>query len=88
MVAAGGTNFSKGQKQMISVARALLKRGSIVVLDEGMHSTDPFTAEKIRQTIREEFAGSLLLNGEFLAFCPRSEITYHSHSDSSTRYDY
>ena len=57
----GGTNVSGGQKQRLCIARALLKKPKILILDDSTSAVDTRTDAMIRQAFREEIPGTTKL---------------------------
>ena len=54
----GGTNVSGGQKQRLTIARALLKKPKILILDDSTSAVDTRTDALIRKAFREEIPGT------------------------------
>ncbi|MBE7022103.1 MAG: ABC transporter ATP-binding protein [Ruminococcaceae bacterium] len=54
----GGVNVSGGQKQRLCIARALLKKPKIIILDDSTSAVDTATDANIRKALREQLAGT------------------------------
>lgn len=54
----GGVNVSGGQKQRLCIARALLKKPKVIIMDDSTSAVDTATDSNIRQAFREKLAGT------------------------------
>lgn len=60
-VEGGGRNLSQGQRQLVGLARAVLRRSAIIILDEATASIDYETAMQIQQVLHEEMKESTVI---------------------------
>lgn len=55
VISDGGTNFSTGQRQLICLARTIIRNNRILILDEATENVDPHTDVLIRSIIKIKF---------------------------------
>ena len=61
-VAQGGTNVSGGQKQRLSIARALVKKANVYLFDDSFSALDFKTDQALRKALKERWATALSLS--------------------------
>ncbi|KAI0359724.1 P-loop containing nucleoside triphosphate hydrolase protein [Trametes cingulata] len=54
-------SLSAGERQLVAMARAILRRSNVVILDEATSQIDTDLDDQIQRTIREEFAGAIVI---------------------------
>ena len=93
MIGEGGVKVSGGEKQRLSIARALLRRPQLLVFDEATSALDSLTEEGISQTIRDVAATrdaitiliahrlSTVLHAHRIYVLERGRIVEYGHHD-------
>ncbi|OAP56564.1 hypothetical protein AYL99_09743 [Fonsecaea erecta] len=87
----GGKNLSQGQRQLVGLARAILRRSAIVIMDEATASIDLDTSAQIQRVLREELQQSTIItiahrtsaveNADFCVVLSAGGVSYRGPTD-------
>ncbi|OAL34968.1 hypothetical protein AYO20_05683 [Fonsecaea nubica] len=90
---AGGKNLSQGQRQLVGLARAILRRSAIVIMDEATASIDLDTSTEIQRVLREELQESTIItiahrtaaveNADFCVVLSAGRVLYQGPADGA-----
>lgn len=61
MISENGSNLSSGERQLICICRAILRKSKVVILDEATANIDMVTEQKIQELIQTQFQDSTML---------------------------
>ena len=61
LISEGGSNLSVGEKQLICICRAVLRKNKVVILDEATANIDVITEQKILALINQEFENATVI---------------------------
>lgn len=61
MISENGANLSSGERQLICICRAILRKGQLIVLDEATANIDMLTEKKIQHLINTQFKDATML---------------------------